>query len=330
MITHLQPMTLGEILDRTFQMYRSRFRFFLAIGALPPLATLAVLVLGRLLDVFLSQTTLAGSTKLDIENLGSGIPLDTWMSLFRFAAWPLFVYASAGILFEQNPAFRVTVTQCAVRWRSWIAVSLLLWATWNGIPVLMYRIPILERARLNAMLSFSGGLSSIGEWPRSLFFLWAGWLVALVLSVTLWFCVPVWMLEPVALRSVLARGRALVKRARRRIATTWFLLSALGWILAGSVSFLLVLLLRSLVSLNRPDHYFAALRATLMIPEFTVPILVAPLFPIALTLFYYDQRIRREGFDIEWMMHAAGMNTPPSTEPAVAPVVAAESGEPFA
>jgi hypothetical protein len=34
------------------------------------------------------------------------------------------------------------------------------------------------------------------------------------------------------------------------------------------------------------------------------------LYSIALTLFYYDQRIRREGYDIERMMEAAGLNAP--------------------
>jgi hypothetical protein len=37
-------------------------------------------------------------------------------------------------------------------------------------------------------------------------------------------------------------------------------------------------------------------------------------YPIALTLFYYDQRIRHEGYDIERMMETAGMiatATPP-------------------
>jgi len=38
--------------------------------------------------------------------------------------------------------------------------------------------------------------------------------------------------------------------------------------------------------------------------------LLGPIFPIALTLFYYDQRIRQEGFDIERMMEAAGLNIP--------------------
>jgi len=49
------------------------------------------------------------------------------------------------------------------------------------------------------------------------------------------------------------------------------------------------------------------------------------LYPIAVTLFYYDQRIRHEGYDIERMMDAAGLN--PSSLPAelkgvsLAPVV---------
>jgi hypothetical protein len=36
---------------------------------------------------------------------------------------------------------------------------------------------------------------------------------------------------------------------------------------------------------------------------------LGPILPIALTLFYYDQRIRNEGFDIERMMESAGLNT---------------------
>lgn len=34
------------------------------------------------------------------------------------------------------------------------------------------------------------------------------------------------------------------------------------------------------------------------------------LYPIALTLFYYDQRIRHEGYDIERMMDDAGLIAP--------------------
>jgi hypothetical protein len=48
--------------------------------------------------------------------------------------------------------------------------------------------------------------------------------------------------------------------------------------------------------------------------------LVGPVFPIVLTLFYYDQRIRKEGYDIERIMDAAGLS-------AVAAPVAAFAGD---
>jgi hypothetical protein len=35
---------------------------------------------------------------------------------------------------------------------------------------------------------------------------------------------------------------------------------------------------------------------------------------IALALFYNDQRVRKEGYDIEWMMQQAGL-APPQTAP---------------
>ena len=55
---------------------------------------------------------------------------------------------------------------------------------------------------------------------------------------------------------------------------------------------------------------------------------IAPFYPIAMTLIYYDQRIRREGYDIERMMQAAGMNAPlapPAGVRAAAPDEASEA-----
>jgi uncharacterized membrane protein len=34
---------------------------------------------------------------------------------------------------------------------------------------------------------------------------------------------------------------------------------------------------------------------------------IGPIYATGLTLFYYDQRVRKEGFDVEWMMKAAGL-----------------------
>ena len=51
-------------------------------------------------------------------------------------------------------------------------------------------------------------------------------------------------------------------------------------------------------------------------------VLICPIWATGVTLLYYDQRVRKEGFDIEWMMQAAGL-----TAPAPAPLLEAKSAE---
>jgi hypothetical protein len=49
--------------------------------------------------------------------------------------------------------------------------------------------------------------------------------------------------------------------------------------------------------------------------SFAVQACIKPVYAIALMLFYYDQRIRNEGFDIEWMMERAGLMPGVATTP---------------
>jgi hypothetical protein len=53
---------------------------------------------------------------------------------------------------------------------------------------------------------------------------------------------------------------------------------------------------------------------------FLIQALTRPIYGIAQMLFYYDQRIRQEAFDIEWMMLRAGLVVPPEPLPAAMPV----------
>jgi hypothetical protein len=43
---------------------------------------------------------------------------------------------------------------------------------------------------------------------------------------------------------------------------------------------------------------------------------IGPIYATGLTLFYYDQRVRKEGYDIEWMMQAAGLTPVAGLTPA--------------
>jgi hypothetical protein len=322
----LRPMRLGEILDRAFHIYRSRFLMFLGIGALTGLGVLAMRVAGLILGVLLSQMTVPSSTKHAVAAAAMGISPFTWLSLCRFLAWPIFIVAASAELFGKRATLRTAMLECARRWRSWVVVGTVLWAIWNGVPALIEAVPILERAKMNAILSFSQG--TVGEWPRSLFYYWLGWIVSLAVSPGLWMAVPVWTLEEIPVRKTLERVWALRRKTYGRIAITWFLTVLVEWVLAFTISFLVGMAMRIsfLITGNEPVLMDVRERL-LLLSGFTSAITMAPLFPIALTLIYYDQRIRQEGFDIEMMMHRAGMNTISDAPAEDAPVAAGESGE---
>ena len=60
----------------------------------------------------------------------------------------------------------------------------------------------------------------------------------------------------------------------------------------------------------------AGARIAQQLVAFVTNTFIGPIYATGLTLFYYDQRVRKEGYDIEWMMEAAGL-TPPAAELAV-------------
>jgi hypothetical protein len=60
---------------------------------------------------------------------------------------------------------------------------------------------------------------------------------------------------------------------------------------------------------------------------------LGPIYATGITLLYYDQRVRHEGYDIEWMMQSAGLGqllaiTPAMTEETAASGAEVEMGAP--
>lgn len=107
------------------------------------------------------------------------------------------------------------------------------------------------------------------------------------------------------------RSWTLSKDSRARIMVTWLMIVVFSALLMYSLEWLFRWIFIDLCHgyvpgaatrpLYLPSVYF--LRAM-------VSTLTGPIYTIAITLFYYDQRIRLEGYDIERMMDAAGMTAP--------------------
>jgi len=57
----------------------------------------------------------------------------------------------------------------------------------------------------------------------------------------------------------------------------------------------------------RHGELSAGARVLQQVVAFVTNTFIGPMYATGLTLFYYDQRVRKEGYDIEWMMQAAGL-----------------------
>jgi hypothetical protein len=121
--------------------------------------------------------------------------------------------------------------------------------------------------------------------------------VALIWSLV----IPVTVIEGGGLQATTARSRELTKGSRGRI----FLIYLLIAILAGVVGLIIQFPLTAIaVVLGRsnPSALVGLLRTLQAAGNFISASLVGSLATIALTLVYYDLRVRKEGFDLQLMM----------------------------
>ncbi|HEY4975117.1 MAG TPA: hypothetical protein VII41_15995, partial [Steroidobacteraceae bacterium] len=120
------------------------------------------------------------------------------------------------------------------------------------------------------------------------------------------------VVEQIGVWASLKRATALSKGTRGRILVLYLLCVALSWIVSLVLTVPIVIVLSLIPQMNTPQHLQTAGALYLFLvygASFASQAFTKPVSGIAMMLFYYDQRIRKEGFDIEWMMREAGMVT---------------------
>jgi len=332
----LRPMSLGEILDRTFQIYRSRFWVFIAIAAIPA----AIMFLLHMGDIYWWH--LAGRLQpfrqpgITIWNLVVSLGFYHAAILVHAIFSAALVHQTSKTALGEVCSARTSLRFAFTRWRSflWIGVLIL------GIVLIGSEVVVAGLlAGLGSSLDALGLLNGDNKLAIATVLLVptvAGILLFLWLTGCCAFLVPGCAFENLRGRKTVRRSWTLSREARWRIAATFFLLlvlgSTVGWGVQVGWRWLVVLVWRAWPSgrsvlsvLYLPSgHAIAAL----------LGVLLHPLYPIAVTLFYYDQRIRKEGFNIEHMMQIAGLVPDPDVvttaedtrSPESAPVAAEELG----
>ena len=325
MKANLRPMRLGEILNRTFQIYRAKFFVFSSLAALPALAWMATSTAKKILT---ANAPHAGNNLLfhtSSSGLLSTIAIYFVAGFFSYLAYPAFVRVADNVITGQPSSFRSSIKVIQLRLREFLALDLALLTAKVLFPTLILVCLI---AWLGSTIdSNAGGAVAVGAKLFSILIL--GMIVAFAVwfSLSLSLSFPVSVLENLPWFSSFRRSWVLSAGSRVRIALTWLLVCSLVFGLMMLVilpSFLVVLALHLR---GVAWHGYPLYRLLFSLEIAAISALIGPMYPIALTLFYYDQRIRKEGYDIERMMDAAGLNaprTPPSGEDAPAPAEAVE------
>jgi hypothetical protein len=309
----LRPLRLGEILDRTAQIYRSRFLLFLGIALIP--AGTILLFAGGLVGAigWIGPKTSEGPTPANLMAwilvIGLGL-LVVPATLGSTALGEAAMSAAAARAFLGHPITIRDSYKTAWR-RGWRYAGILLL---QGLaifvaPMIVFGVVIgvmvaikVSGFAANDPSPLFGGLLFL------MFVVLGSFAVWILLRLCLAFSVSV--VEQAGAWTALKRGNRLSEGTRGRILVLYILGILLNQILAWVVVFPAMILLAFIPGLQGPAHarvLGVITTFSLYGAMFAVRALTKPVFGIGLTLFYFDQRIRKEGFDIEWMMQQAGM-----------------------
>lgn len=309
----LRPMSTALVLDRTFQIYRSHFAVLAGIGLPLPM----MLLLLRLVFIPLGYPPRSSAA---LRN-----PLYFYSLLFEyFGSWTLIymigqaltgaatVYSVSkfhlGEAVTIGESYRKTLprfgTVLRIAWNIYVRFAGAAIATYSGcfgvLAGLEAWTDFLSRAARGTGLVLVGLLIIFVPMAAGLC-----WMLYIYAKYCL--AVPAALMESVAARPALRRSRFLAKGSIRRISLIYSLMFAMGLV------FSTVLWL--------PDRIYAAFRGHSYLVSillgnagsFLASALAGPISTIAVALMYYDQRIRKEAFDLQWMMDSMEQLSHPVT-----------------
>jgi hypothetical protein len=313
----LHPSSLSEILDRTAQLYRSRFLVFLGIAVIPTAVLLVFAGIVALLVLRVGPWDGSASvfTGVIVALLAGGVfllALPTLVAVTALAQAAM-SYAAARAFLGQPITIRDSYK--TVWRRGWRYIGLFIFeivVIWV-VPFAAWFVVVLLSAAL-AALAQNAGIGGGGLFVLAGFLIVAGLITyGFWMALRLSLAFPACVVEQIGAWDAIKRSSSLTTGTRGRILLLYLLGAALNWILSIAITLPLAIVMALVPGSSSPQHAQGAAVITIFViygSAFTVQALTRPVYGIALILFYYDQRIRQEGFDIEWMMLQAGLVVP--------------------
>jgi glycerophosphoryl diester phosphodiesterase family protein len=292
----LRPLRLAEILDRIFQLYRARFTLFLGIAAVTTIVELLWDLINLGETRWMTSHHVSATTRQWVSSV-STIP--GWTFMFGAAALCLaasnravaaiydgkptsIVKAFAGLRSSWLRCIWVNTLAFLIAWGSIIAVLL------GGFTATVLATRAKTLGQANVVTLVYGGM---------------GFLVLLALPLCLWLtlrysvAIPACVEEGLGTLRSLKRSVLLTQETKGRILILLLIvMAAQGTLATAFLSPVFALMVRARGQTS-PGLIAYTLAATGLGSA-----LIKPIYSIGLTLFYYDARVRKEGFDVERML----------------------------
>lgn len=324
MATQLRPFNLGEILDRIAEIYRKNFLLFAGISVVFS----GTMLLMQLLN--LAAMRLIGYPKVSPHLL--------WVSASLGVVEALAILVLAGLAIAANNRAvawvylgETTTVRDSLR-SVWPRLGRYLWLMFNTFLRAWSPLAVLYIALFAIVLSVVplGFLTNPGAFQpgnpgvvgqatdphKALVALTGILIVAPLLLAALaygaWMslryslAMPASVVEDLPALKALKRSAELTKGTKGRIFVLGLLVYAVRMLIGMVLGLPYMIFVFRHIGQMPPLGWMAEAEFA----GFVNNTLIGPIYATGLTLFYYDQRVRKEGFDIVWMMQAAGLEAP--------------------
>lgn len=293
-------MSTGELLDRTFALYRKNFVLFVGIAAVTHAAYLAFeLLMIRTAPVSMRGPRFATAYYANLALAWAFLIVA--MTISQAAT----VKAVAAVHLEQTTSISASYRSLWGRLASLFGVLALVFLIAGVLTAVLVAIAIL----FVGLLTISSGSQIARSGPASMALgfaiIFGIFSIFVAVYVRYALAVQACVVENLTAWASLKRSASLSKGARLRIATVYVVLLILSWIFSASLTWL-----ARWAAI--PWHSRILSSSLIDLAQFIAGSLAGPLATIGISLIYYDERVRKEAFDLHLML--ASLDAPPPVQ----------------
>lgn len=287
----LRPLSVGEILDRIFSLYRQRFWLYCGLAAGAALFQ----TVAQLIQILLVSTPGRMTNGRDPKTALFGVAITFLVYLVYFGAYSVTQAATASAVLASylghETSLRTALAAVCSHWGRYVLI--LLWQIWSMIWI--FTVLLIPAFALIAMR-----VPGMAAMASVLFFLASGSMVYGLIAYTRnSLAIAASVMENLKVRPSMRRSKTLAAGGKGRIFLLLLLLFALSLVVGMLQAPIVFLIMR-----NPLGKHFVAQGLSLLI-AFVGSSLVGPVGAIGFCLFYIDARVRKEGFDIEALLDPA-------------------------